>query len=330
LVLLIWRQGRKSAGFQRLALLAFAALLVLLFVVFAVARGIGNPKVPAGDVAIVEGVPGDLGTVTEAEYRRSLAQTAVQSGIEPLPKPGSTEYDTLREAALRGIFDPIWIRGQAAEMGISVTPEEVDEALGTLRSQSYKTKQEYDEYLKESDYTKADVETLLTTQLLSTKVQERIEDETPEPSEGEIEDYYEAAKSSKYATGKGVKPLDEVKPQIVKLLAEQAAERASSAYLRDYIDRWTVRTFCAADFAVVSHCSNFKDGRPPESNPACYEAEPEGGPPEVCEAPVPQVKPAQPGTVSPLSPEGQKLAQVPQPPGLEAAAAPAAAASSGE
>ncbi len=40
------RQGRRSAGLQRLALLAFAALFVLLFVVFAIAQGIGDPEHP--------------------------------------------------------------------------------------------------------------------------------------------------------------------------------------------------------------------------------------------------------------------------------------------
>ena len=65
-------QGRKSAGLQRLALLAFGALFVLLFVVFAIAQGIGDPSVPSGDVAVVEDAPDGLGPVTEAEFQHAL------------------------------------------------------------------------------------------------------------------------------------------------------------------------------------------------------------------------------------------------------------------
>ncbi|HEX3325135.1 MAG TPA: SurA N-terminal domain-containing protein [Solirubrobacterales bacterium] len=322
-------QRRRSTGWQWLALLAFAILFAFLFGAFAIVQGIGRPSVPSGAVAIVEDVPGELGTVTDAEFRHALARSAAQSQIEPVPKPGDAEYDTLREAALRSLFDPIWIRGQAAEMGISAAPKEIAGELEKLK-QNYKTEKEYDEFLSQADDTKADIEEVVTTQLLSTRVLEQISEETPQPSESEVEDYYEAAKSSKYTTHGRVKSLDEVTAQVRKQLAEQAAERASSAYLRGYIGRWTARTFCAPGFAVVTHCSNFEDSRPPESDPACYEAKPKGGRPEVCEAPVPQVKPAQPGTVSPLNPEGQKLAQAPRPPGLEAAASEGGEAPSGE
>lgn len=302
---------------RRFSLLAFLALFVLLFVSFAIVQGLGSPGVPQGSVAIVEGVPPDLGFVTDAEFHRALAQSAAQSQIEPIPKPGEDQYDTLREAALRSLFDPIWIRGQAEEMGISVTPEEVGEELETLK-QNYKTEREYKEFLAASDSTTADVEKLMETQLLSTRIGERVEEGASPPSESAIEDYYAAAKSGRGPIG--AEPLDEARTRIERRLTDQAVEEASGAYLRGYIDRWTARTYCAAGFAVVTHCANFdSDGRPPESNPACYEAKPEGGPPSACPAPVTQPKPAQPGTVGPLEPEGLRLAQAPQPPGSDEA-----------
>lgn len=292
---------------------------MLLFASVAIVQGLGVPSVPPGSVAIVEGVPEELGNVTDGEFQRALVQSAAQSQIEPVPRPGDDQYDTLREAALRSIFDPIWIRGQAEEMGISVTQKEVDEALQKLR-RGYKTEKAYNEFLKANDYTTADIEGIVTTGVIGTRVQEQVSEETPPPSESEIEDYYAAAKSSRFTAPTGVRSLDDVRAQIRKRLTEQADERASNAYLQDYIDRWTARTHCATGYAVVTHCANFRsDGRPPESDPACYEAKPEGGLPAACQAPVLQAKPAQPGTVSPLLPEGLRLAQAPRPRGPEAA-----------
>lgn len=406
-------QGSKSAGLQRLALLAFAALFILLFVVFAIAQGIGNPSVPSDAVAIVEDAPGDLGTVTDAEFQHALVQAAAQGQVKPVPKPGDKKYEELKETALGEVLDAIWIQGQAAEMGLSVTPKEIAAELTKLKEQAFKTEKQYQEFLEEAHYTKADVLERVTIQMLSSQIQEKITEKARVPSNREIEDYYEAAKSSQYTTpesrdirvvknkdkaqveaaktalekddsnkswekvaqkystdttkGNGglqsavsegtlgepldkavfaapqgelqgplkepntytvfevmkitpekVQSLEEVKSQISTQLAEQAKQELFSGFVRNYGTTWTSRTFCAADF-TIARCANFTgDGRPPESNPACYEANPKT-PAEACPAPIPQVKPAQPGTVSPLNREGQKLAQRPRPSKLQEA-----------
>ena len=395
---------------QRLALLAFGALFILLFVIFAIAQGIGNPSVPSGAVAIVEDAPDtpkDLGTVTEGEFQHALVQAAAAEQLKSAPKPGDKKYEELKKKALEEVFDSIWIQGQAAEMGISLTPAEIAKELAKLKKQAFKTEKQYKEFLKEAHYTKADVNQRVTLQMLSTKIQEQVTEEAPQPSKGEIENFYEAAKSSQYTTpetrdirvvknkdkakveaakaqlekddsvkswakvakeystdttkgsgglqsaaaegslpepldkaafaaGQGelegplkepntytvfevmkitpekVKSLDEVKSEISTQLAEQAKQQTFAAFVRGYGSRWTSRTFCASGF-TIERCANFKgDGRPPEAPPACYEANPKT-PAEACPAPIQQVKPAQPGTVSPLNPEGQKLAQRPRP-----------------
>jgi foldase protein PrsA len=409
-------QGGKSAGLQRLALLGFGGLLVVLFLIFAVAQGIGDPSVPSDAVAVVEDAPEDLGTITREEFDRALEQVAAQEQIKPVPRPGDDKYDELKSKALGELLDAIWIQGQAEEMGFTVTPKELDDEFKKLKDQAFKTEKQYEEFLKESRYTQADVDTRVKIQILSTKIQESVTAGAPQPSNAEIEDYYEAAKASQYTTpesreirviknkdegqveaakaalekddsiesweevakkystdttkGNGglqagitegrlpeplnaevfdasqgeiegpldegsvftvfevmkitpekVQSLDEVKPQISEQLAEQAQQQAFAAFVRNYSSRWQSRTFCAEDF-LSERCANFKsDGRPPEANPACFETDPKA-PAEACPAPVAQVKPAQPGTISPLNPEGQKLAQRPRPAGEEAPAVP--------
>jgi len=404
-------KGGTSAGLQRLALLGFAALFILLFVIFAIAQGIGNPSIPSGSVAIVEDAPEDLGTVTEADFKHALVQTAAQEKVTPLPKPGDEKYDELSEKALGEVLDSIWIQGQAGEMGIAVTPKEVLKELAKLKKQAFKTEKQYKEFLEEAHFTRADVLTRVKIQMLSTQIQEQVTEEAPIPSSSEIENYYEAAKASQYTTPESrdirvvknkdkakveeakaalekddsnkswetvakkystdttksngglqsgvaegtlgepldaevfaanqgdvegplpegktyvvfevmkitpekTQSLDEAKSQISAQLAEQAKQQTFAAFVRGYGTTWKSRTFCASGY-TIERCANFKgNGRPPEANEACFEANPKT-PAEACPAPIPQVKPAQPGSVTPLTPEGQKLAQRPRPAGAE-------------
>jgi parvulin-like peptidyl-prolyl isomerase len=395
-------------------LLAFAALFILLFAVFAIAQGIGNPSVPSGAVALVEGVPSDVGTITEKEFRHQLAQAAASGQVKPVPKPGDEKYDELKETALGELLDSVWIQGQAEEMGISVSDKEVAKELKKLKAQAFKTEKQYEEFLKEAHYTQADVDQRVRVQILSTQIQEQVGGEEPVPSKREIQAYYDAAKASQYTqeekrearaltfkdkataekakaelekddstgawkklggkssnasakktgglvndTAEGTTPeplhaalfaapqgqvegplhtntgyqvfevltitpekvqsLEEVKSQISTQLAEQKKQQTFSAFVRSYGSRWKSRTFCASGY-TIERCNNFKGtGRPAEANPACYEANPKA-PAEACPAVVTQVKPAEPGTVSPLLPEGTKLAQRPRPAGPESAA----------
>jgi foldase protein PrsA len=408
------QQRRKSAGLKRLALCAFAGLLVLLFVGFAIAQGIGDPSLSSGDVAVIEDAPEGLGTITEGQLRHAIVIAAAAGQVKPVPKPGDEKYDELKKAALSELFEAVWIQGLAEEMGISVTPKEIAEELKKVETQQFESKKQFQEFLKESHFTPADVKDRITVLILNKKIQEQIQGEPVVPSNREIEEFYEEAKSSQYTTpesrdirtvlnkdkakaeeakaelekddsvkswekvakkfstdpstkGKGglqaevseggvpeplnaavfaapqgevegpvkdsrgyvvfevmkitpekVQSLEEVKSQISTQLEEQSSQQTLARIGRNFQSTWISRTFCAADF-TIERCANFKgDGRPAEADPACYEANPKK-PPEACPAPVAQVKPAQPGSVSLLEPEGKKLAQRPQPAGLEAA-----------
>jgi parvulin-like peptidyl-prolyl isomerase len=407
------RQRRRTPGPQRLALLVFGAVLVLLFVGFAIAEGIGNPNVPSGDVAVIEDVPDDLGTITEGDLDHAIEQAASSAGAKSTPKPGDKQYDELKETALGELLDRVWIQGQAEEMGIAATPKEVSEKLEKLKKQEFKSEAQYNEVVKEAHFTEADVNERVKVQIFTEAIQKQISEVSSTPSSGEIEDYYEAAKSSQYTkpetrdvrllvfktkseaetakaqlekddsagswkrlagkssgavakksgglqkgvtdgqlpeplnraifaapTGqveglvKGpggytvfevekvepekIQSLEEVKSQISSQLGEQAQQQALARFIRNYGSTWKSRTFCVADF-TIERCSNYKgDGHPAEADPACYEEDPKVGLPEDCPAPVAQIKPALPGSVDVLTPEGEKLAQRPTPSNAEA------------
>jgi parvulin-like peptidyl-prolyl isomerase len=365
-------------------------------------------------VAVVESAPDGLSPISEAKFHRVLLQTAAQEQLKPIPKPGTKKYEELAKKTSGEVLNAVWVQGQAAEMGISVSKKEIADELAKLKKQAFKTEQEYKEFLKEAHFTVADVNERVTLQILIKEIQEQITGEAPQPSNAEIESYYEAAKASQYTTGETreirvvknkdkakveaakaalekddsskswaevakkystdttkssgglqsgvteeqlaeplghavfaapqgsvegplkepttytvyevmritpekVQSLDESKPQISAQLAEQLKQETLNRFSRHFLSRWKARTFCASDFLYES-CGNFKGtGRAPEAEEACFEADPKT-PAKACPAPITQVKPAQPGTISPLNREGQKLAQRPIPASLKSAA----------
>ena len=188
------------AGRQRLALILFGIAFVGLFVGFAVAQGIGQPSVPSGDVVLVKGVPSDEGTISEAEFDAALRRQATQGGLKKPPKPGEAKYEELQSAAMGELLDQIWIKGQAEEMGISVTDKQIESELATIKKQNFPTKAAYAKFLKESHFTQQDVNDRVELQLLSTAVQEQANGGAPQPSSAEIANYYDAEKAAQFTT----------------------------------------------------------------------------------------------------------------------------------
>ncbi len=192
-------KGGKSAGLQRLALLVFAALFVLLFVVFAIAQGIGHPSVPSGDVAVIEDAPDGLSPVSEAEFKHALIQAAAEDKVTPVPKPGDEKYERTEGNGAGQLLDTIWIQGQAEELGISVTPKEIAEELKKLKK-NFKTEQQYKEFLKEAHFTQADVNTRVTIQMLSKQIQEQVTEEAPIPEQQRNRGLLRSRQASQYTT----------------------------------------------------------------------------------------------------------------------------------
>jgi parvulin-like peptidyl-prolyl isomerase len=400
----------KPVAIRRLGLLIFGAAFVALFVIVAIAEGIGHPSVPAGDVAYIESAPPGKSNLTAAEFKRGLVQAASQSGQKKLPKPGEKRYEELKETALNALLEPIWLQGLAEEEGITVTNKEVLAEFKKLKKENFKTEAEYKKFLKEAHYTQKDVLERVKLQKLSTELQEQLKENVAKPTKREVEDYYEAAKATQFTTkpsrdvrvvvnkkkqkaeaalaalkknstaktwtkvankysedsttsangglrkgvteGSNEEPLDAaifgapegkvegpvktkqgytvfevesttpekvqelktVESQIESTLAQRAQQDYFSAYVADFNSKWQARTFCASGYQT-SRCAGFKGtGHPATAPEACYEAHPKT-PAEACPAPVFQLVPALPGTVTPAEPTGKPLPQRPHPAG---------------
>ncbi|HEY6145496.1 MAG TPA: peptidyl-prolyl cis-trans isomerase [Solirubrobacterales bacterium] len=185
-----------------MALILFGALFVVLFVIFAVTEGIGSPSVPSGDVAHVSSVSSQYANVSEDKLERSIARLAT-SGEEKAkkpPKPGTDKYEELQDKALSELIEGVWIRGEAEELGVSVTEKQVEDELVTIKKQNFPTEAAFQKFLKESHFTKQEVNELVELQIITKQIQEQISQQAPPPSSELVEDYYEAEKATQFTT----------------------------------------------------------------------------------------------------------------------------------
>lgn len=219
----------KSAGRNRLLVIGFAVLFVGLFVGFAVAQGIGADSVPAGDIVVIHSAPEGMGNISEKEYEHNFESAAAQSGAKKPPKPGSKKYEEVREVALAELIEGVWLRGEAESLGIEVTEKKIEEELAAIKKSSFPTPAAYKEFLETSHYTQEDVNDRVELQVITKEIQNHVANSIKPPTKGEISDYYDAAKSSKYT----VKPTRDVrlvvnkeKPEVEKAL--EALEKDNS------------------------------------------------------------------------------------------------------
>jgi parvulin-like peptidyl-prolyl isomerase len=178
----------------------FGALFVVLFVVFAVAQGLGAPSVPSGDVALVQGVPTQLGHISEEDFEKALERQASAAKLKKTPKPGEPKYDELKEAALEELLQGAWLQGEAEEMGITVTEKEIEDELAKIKETNFPTQKAYKKFLAESHFTQQEVNERVEQQVAVAKIQEKVKAEAPAASSEAIAESYEAEKATKFTT----------------------------------------------------------------------------------------------------------------------------------
>jgi parvulin-like peptidyl-prolyl isomerase len=180
-----------------LALILFGALFVLLFAGYAIAEGLKGPSVPSGDVVHVSDVPEEFSNVSKEQLDRSIDR--LDSG-KKATEPGSKKYEELQSEAMTELIEGIWLRGEAEELGLTVTDKQVADELETIKKQNFPTKAAFDKFLEESKFTPEEVNGLVELQILGREIQEVINAQAPPPSSSAVEAYYEAEKETQFTT----------------------------------------------------------------------------------------------------------------------------------
>jgi hypothetical protein len=194
------------------------AIAVILLPVSGAPESMAMPapeELAPNTVVLVSNVPVRRGTITRAEFQHGLVLTAVAAGFRSAPRPGAKGYERLKERTVHSLLEAVWVYGEAAERDIAVTPSEVARKLALIKRQSFESAAEYRRFLKESRYTRRDVNERVELQLLSARLQRRI----IRPIERESRNRFE----------------------------EQQAIRE---FVTEFNARWRGRTVCAPEYAT--------------------------------------------------------------------------------
>jgi hypothetical protein len=177
-------------------------------------------RLPTTVVAIVSEVPGPRGRITKGEFQHALVLEAVSAGRRSAPGPGDAGYEKIKVIAVRNLLERAWIVGLASEWGLSVTHRQVSREVARVKKESFKNGAEFRGFLKETNYTRRDVNERVEIQMLSARLQwrlsRRIRKETSSKSE---------------------------------------EQRAFAEFVDEFVEKWRGRTVCAPDYAI-SRCSN--------------------------------------------------------------------------
>ena len=115
--------------------------------------------------------------------------------IKKTPKPGDDQYTEIHEGAINDLLDQTWLTGEASELGISATDREIAAELKTVKDQQFKTEAEFNDYLKQANFTLAEVTDRVRLQLLSQKIQDQVTKSVSSVPDSDIENFYEASKT---------------------------------------------------------------------------------------------------------------------------------------
>jgi foldase protein PrsA len=173
---------RRRIGVILLAILA----AILLAAVLSSAGGVEE-----NDVADVD----DAGTVSKEEFNHWL--TVVASQPQPgqkkpskPPKPGSRQYDAVKQQVMQFLVSAKWIEGEAKERGVSASDAEVKRQFEQTKDQSFPNEKAYQRFLKTSGQTEEDLLFRVNLDVLSNKIRQQVTEESQNVSDSEIEDYY--------------------------------------------------------------------------------------------------------------------------------------------
>src|SRR6187200_2634598 len=83
----------------------------------------------------------DAGTISKTDFNHWLEVVAAQpqpgQKKKPAPpKPGTKQYDAVKQQVIQFLVSAKWIDGEAKERGVSATPAEVDRQFEQTKDQS--------------------------------------------------------------------------------------------------------------------------------------------------------------------------------------------------
>jgi foldase protein PrsA len=216
---------------SRLLLVPF--VLAVMAVLTAGCGGGSSGSVPGGAVAMVGSTQ-----ITTAQFNRlvnvGLARYRAQK--QPLPKPGSAAYTTIKDEAITFLVQQEQLHQEAQKLGVTVTQKEINARLALIKKTYYHGSEKRfladlkAHYLSFSEFVLYEVEPPLLAQEIQTKVTSSVK-----VSKAAAETYYNQNKATQFTTQaettRSVRHILVDSKSLAKQLEKKLANGASFAKL---------------------------------------------------------------------------------------------------
>src|SRR6266540_6951660 len=182
------RDARLSYGMRTRSLIILLAALVAFL---AVGCG-GSDSVPADAVAKV----GDQ-TITRAQFEQLLSQAkkSYASQKRDFPKPGSAEYEQLKNQAVQYLVQRAEFAQKAKDLDVDISDKQIDDRLTQIKKQYFGGNQtKYEKQLKQQGLTDTQVRDDIKAQLVSEAIFKKVTGEV-KISDADVKKYYDGHKT---------------------------------------------------------------------------------------------------------------------------------------
>jgi foldase protein PrsA len=222
-------------------------ILCALFASAVVAAGCGGMQGNA--VAEVDGEPVEK---TAFDHWMVVAAKASEQGQQGAEVP----QEQLRDQVLQLLVSHEWIRGEAEELGVEVSDDEVRDTYNQQKEQSFPEDADFEKFLKDSAQTEEDLLLQVRIDLLSTKISEEVTKGDAPVTEAQIEEFYNENKDQF-----DKQSLEQATETIRQTLQSQNQQQALQEFGEEFQRKWRERTDCREEFAT-SACKNGPDPTP--------------------------------------------------------------------
>jgi foldase protein PrsA len=148
----------------------------------------GQPGAPPTETVVPD--PPTFAKCIAAKQKVKQPQGAAPPSADQLKQQCETEYDGLKEQTMQFLLTAEWLKQEAAKEKVSVTPAEVEKTFQEQKKQAFPKDKDYQEFLQSSGRTEEDLKYQVELSMLTNALQQKVAERETDPSQGEIEDYY--------------------------------------------------------------------------------------------------------------------------------------------
>jgi foldase protein PrsA len=185
-----------------------------------------------------------------AAERRRLARNGRRLSRRALRRRCTRRYETSRAEVMQFLLQGMWVRQEAAAVGIAVAPERVRRSFERQKRDAFRSERAYRRFLRRSGMSEADVLFRVELDLLQGRLVQRVA-AMARPVTGEEVDRYRANHRRRY---RGLSRAA-ARRRIRVLLESRRQQRAIDAFVGDFRARSRAITACAEEF-VVGECGS--------------------------------------------------------------------------